>query len=82
MVVIAHQAVRMATPIEPTDSLIEHVRKVRAVRLIFMDRLTAITTRRLMVERTAELAANGSSHMAAPTPPNAAMPRLTQSCSS
>ena len=65
----------MATPIEPPHHLTEHVKEVLAVHSIFMDRLTAIATRRHIVERTTEFEASGSSHGADPA--NATMLDLT-----
>jgi len=47
------------------------------IRVIFIDRLTAITTRRHMAERTTEFEANGANHPADRTPRNAAKLNLT-----
>ncbi len=48
----------MATPVELPDNVTEHVKKTLAIHLIFIDRLTAITTRRYVVKRTTEFEAN------------------------
>ncbi|MCW8807197.1 MAG: hypothetical protein OQK79_03660 [Rhodanobacter sp.] len=77
MVVMAHQAVRMAAPIELPDHLTENFQKMLAVRVTLIDRLTAITTRRHMVNRTTEFEASGSGHAADPIPTNATMLDLT-----
>ena len=77
MIVIAHKAVRMATPIELPDHLTEHFQKMLAIRVILIDRLTAIPTRGHVVERTTEFEANGSSHSADRTLANATMLDLT-----
>ncbi|TAL95923.1 MAG: AraC family transcriptional regulator [Rhodanobacter sp.] len=67
----------MATPIELPDHLAEHFQEVLAVHLIFMDRLTTITTRRHVVQPTTEFEANGSGHGAEPIPTNATKLDLT-----
>ena len=67
----------MTNPIELPNHLTEHFKKVLAVHLILIDRLTTITTRRHIVKRTTKFEANGSSHVSEPTQTNATMIDLT-----
>lgn len=46
---------------ELPDNVTEHVKKALAVFIIFMDRLTAVATRRHVVERTTEFKADACS---------------------
>jgi hypothetical protein len=67
----------MATPIELPDHLTEHFQEVLTVCVIFIDRLSAITTRRHVLKRTTEFKANGSGHASDARPTDTTMLDLT-----
>lgn len=69
----------MATPVESGHHLAQNLQKMLTVSIVLIDRLTTITTRRHMIERTTEFKAKGSGHARGSTPVDATMLDLTPS---
>lgn len=78
---VAHQTGRMAAPVELADHLTEHPKKLLTIHVILVGRLTAITKCRNVIQRTTKFEANGSSHAADLTPPDATTLDLTSGSS-
>ncbi len=62
VVVVRHQAIRMAQPIEPFHHLCQYLQKGEAVFVILKNRLLTITTRSNVIKRSGKLYAKGSGH--------------------
>lgn len=62
VVVIAHQAIRMAAPVERRHHLAQHFQELRAIDIVLVDRLAPIAARADVIQRAVEFNTDGSGH--------------------
>jgi hypothetical protein len=62
MVVVAHQTIGVATPIEARNYVAEHQQELLAIAIVLVDSFAAVAARRYVVKRTVEFNAKGAGH--------------------